>query len=360
MRPAAALFLQPSATLALPQRLGRLTECGEFNLGRIALSDNALKKVRLGRTDLMVAPICFGTSGLGDMPDTYGYGVDEPQAKATLRAIFAGPVNFIDTSRIYGMGRSEERIGAVIREMGLPQGFLISTKLDRDLNGNRFDAAQARRSLEQSLKAMGVERVDLLHLHDPEHARSFAETTSRDGALGELFRMKEEGLARAVGLAAGPASMMMPLLRDWDFDALVTHNRFTLVNRSADAMLDLAQSRGIGVLNAAPYASGVLAKGSSNYRRYVYQEATEAMLDPVRRIEEVCARHGVPPGAAALQFSMRDPRIASTICGVTKAERVQQTLDWARFPIPDAAWQELMKLPFATDDPEATRDYKPG
>jgi D-threo-aldose 1-dehydrogenase len=324
------------------------------------LTEDAMKKVRLGRTDLMVAPICFGTSGLGDMPDTYGYGVDAERAKATLRAIFDGPAGFIDTSRIYGMGRSEERIGAVIRERGLPPGFVVSTKLDRDPQTNVFDAAQARRSLEQSLKALGLERIDLLHLHDPEHSRSLSQTTSRDGALGELFRIKEEGLAKAVGLAAGNVTIMTPLLRDWDFDALITHNRFTIPNRNAAAMMDVAQSRGIAVLNAAPYAGGVLAKGSGEYRRYVYQEASDAVLDPIRRIEAICARHGVPPGAAALQFSMRDPRVASTVCGVSKPERVAQTLEWARFPIPQALWDELQAVPFSTDDPEATRDYKPG
>jgi D-threo-aldose 1-dehydrogenase len=325
------------------------------------MAEGVMDKVRLGRTDIMVTSICFGSSGLGDMPDTYGYGVDEARARATLHAIFDGPAKFIDTARNYGLGRSEERIGAVIRERGgLPEGFVVSTKLDRDFETNAFDAARARRSLEQSLKALGLDRVDLLNLHDPEHARSFDEATGRDGALGELFRMKEEGLARAVGLAAGVVSQMTPLLRDWDFDALITHNRFTLANRNAEAMLDLAASRGIAVLNAAPYASGVLAKGSTNYPRYAYQEASEDMLDPIRKIEAICTLHGVPPGAAALQFSLRDPRIASTICGVTRPERVKQTVDWARFPIPDDAWTELMALTYATDDPEATRDYKLG
>ena len=325
------------------------------------MSGEPMDKVRLGRTDLMVTSVCFGTSGLGDMPDTYGYAVDVERAKATVKAIFEGPVNFIDTSRIYGMGRSEERIGAAIRERGgLPAGFVVSTKLDRDPETNRFDATQARRSLEQSLKALGLERIDVLHLHDPEHARSPIEATARDGALGELFRIKEEGLAKAVGLAAGRVDMMMPLLSDWDFDALITHNRFTLANRNAEPMLDLARARGIAVLNAAPYAGGVLAKGSSEYPRYVYQEASDAALDPIRRIEAICARHSVPPGAAALQFSMRDPRVTSTICGVTKPERVRQTLEWARFPIPDAAWEELKTAPYSIDDPEATRQYRPG
>jgi D-threo-aldose 1-dehydrogenase len=325
------------------------------------MTEAIAKKVRLGRTDLLVTPLCFGTSGLGDMPDTYGYSVGADQAQATMRAIFEGPVNFIDTARIYGMGRSEERIGEALRAQGgLPPGFVISTKLDRNPETNAFDAGDARRSIEQSLKSLGLEKIDLLHLHDPEHSRDLAEATGRDGALGELFRLKEEGLAKAVGLAAGRVTTMIPLLRDWDFDALITHNRFTLANRNAEEMIDVAVSRGIAVLNAAPYAGGVLAKGSGAYRRYVYQEATDAVLDPIRKIEAVCARHNVPLGAAALQFSMRDPRIASTICGVTKPERVAQTLEWARFPIPAVVWEELNAVPFANDDPEAARDYRPG
>src|SRR5215212_1175131 len=324
------------------------------------MASTPIEKTLLGRTGLDITKICFGTSSLGDMPGTYGYGVEEERAKDTIRAIFASPVNVLDTSRIYGFGRSEERIGAVIRERGgLPEGFVISTKLDRDPETNRFDASQARRSLEESLTALGLDRVHLLHIHDPEHAASLDETTGPRGAVAELFKMKEEGLARAVGLAAGPVEIMMPMLHEWEFDALITHNRFTLVNRNAEEMIDFAHSKGIAVLNAAPYASGIFAKGSSAYPRYVYQEATAEVLDPVRRVEALCAEHGVPPGAVALQFSLRDERIASTICGVSRPERVEQTLEWAQCPIPDAAWDELMSLTFSTDDPEASRRYTP-
>ena len=161
------------------------------------MPDGLIEKVKLGRTNFEVSKICFGTSALGDMPDTYGYEVDVERAKATVRAILAGPVNFLDTSRNYGLGRSEERIGAAIREAGgLPQGFVLSTKLDRDPDTNRFDAAQARRSLEESLTALNLERIDLLHLHDPEHATSLAEITGAKGAIAELFKIKEEGLAQ--------------------------------------------------------------------------------------------------------------------------------------------------------------------
>jgi len=319
------------------------------------------EKVKLGRTDLMVSRICFGAAGLGDMPDTYGYSVDEERARDTVRAIFDGPVNFLDTSRNYGFGRSEQRVGAVIRERGgLPQGFVISTKLDRDMETNRFDGARARRSLEESMEALGLDRLQLVHLHDPEHCVSIDEIIAPDGAVAELFKMKEEGLVEAVGLAAGKVDVMIPILKDWDFDALITHNRFTLVNRNAEEMMNMAVAKGTAVLNAAPYASGVLAKGSAAHLLYAYQEATDAMLTPVRAIEQVCARHDVPLGAAALQFSMRDPRVSSTVCGVSKPERVAQTLEWAAYPIGEEVWAELLALPATSDDPEATREYKPG
>ena len=315
----------------------------------------------IGKTGLHLPPVSFGGSALGDMPDTYGYAVSEERARQTIRAILALPDGFIDTSRNYGMGRSEQRIGQVVRELGgWPRGRILCTKLDRDMETGRFDAARARRSLEESLTALGVDHVQILHLHDPEHGADISEVTRQGGALDELLRMKEEGLADAVGLAAGNVEVMLPMLRDWDLDGLITHNRYTLVNRNAEPLLALAQSKGLFVLNAAPYAGGALAKGSGAYQRYVYQEATEKMLAPIAKVEAVCARHGVPPGAAALQFSLRDPRIASTICGVTRPERVAETLAWAKWPISDEAWKELLALPFSADDPEATRDYKPG
>lgn len=317
------------------------------------------EKREIGRTGLMVPPIAFGTSGLGNMPDTYGYEVGEARALDTVRAILALEDGFLDSSRNYGLGRSEERVGMVVREMGgWPAGRVLSTKLDRD-GDDRFDGDVARRSFEASLAALGVDRVDILHLHDPEHAADLGEITGKGGAIEALMRIKEEGLATAVGLAAGRIEVMMPLLRDFDFDVLITHNRLTLVNRNAEPLLELAAARGVSVLNAAPYAGGALAKGAA-HGRYVYQEATEATMAPVRRVEEICARHGVPPGAVALQFSMRDPRVTATICGVSRPERVAETLAWADFPVPEAVWEELAGLAFATDDPEATRDYKLG
>ncbi len=317
--------------------------------------------VELGTTGLRVSKICFGTSGIGDLPNTYGYTVDEERALETVRAIFDGPVNTLDTSRNYGLGRSEERIGKVIRERGgLPEGFVLSTKLDRDMETLAFDAARARRSLEESLETLGLDRVQLLHLHDPEHAASLDGITGPDGAIRELFRMKEEGLADAVGLAAGRVDIMTPLLKAWDFDVMITHNRFTLTNRNAEAMIDLAVARGTAVINGAPYASGILAKGSASNARWTYQTPPDEVRESVRLLEDLSARHGVPMGAAALQFSLRDPRIAVTLCGITMPKRVADTLVWANWPIEQAYWDELATLPVSLDDPEANRIWDAG
>ena len=319
-----------------------------------------MDRTKIGRTGLAVTPLCFGTSALGDMPDTYGYAVDEDRARATLHAILDGPVNFMDSSNNYGLGRSEERIGAVIRERGgLPEGFVLSTKLDRDMQTGRFDASRVRQSREESLTRLGIDRVPLLHLHDPEHARDLSEITGTGGALDELFRLREEGLAQAVGIAMGRIDIMFPILRAYPFDALISHNRYTLVNRAAGPMFDHAQTSGIAILNAAPFAGGVLAKGSAVMPRITYQQADDAALAGIRRIEAICAEHGIAPGAAALQFSMRDPRVISTVVGVSRPERVQQALDWAAFPIPPEVWAELEALPYDLTDPEAGRDYRP-
>jgi len=309
---------------------------------------------------LAIPPLCFGTSSLGSMPGTYGYEVDEARARATVNAILDSPFPFLDTSRNYGNGESERRIGAALAERGgLPDGALLSTKLDRDARTGRFDAARARESLEQSLDALGLDRVDILHLHDPEHAASVAEITGPGGALPALLTMKEEGLCRAIGLAAGDITVMMPILLDWEFDVLITHNRWTLANRNAGQLIETALSRGVAVMNAAPYSGGVFAKGSVEHPRYVYQEADGEALDPIREIEGICARHGVPTGAVALQFSLRDPRVAATVCGVTRPERVEQTLAWAARDVPDAVWAEIGDLAVSSEDPEATRVLSP-
>ena len=315
----------------------------------------------IGQTGLSVTPIGFGTAALGGMPDTYGHDVDEDTARATVRAIFDSPVNLIDTSRNYGLGRAEARVGAVIRERGgLPDGFVLSTKLDRDMDSGRFDGDQARRSAEESLAALGIDRFQILHLHDPEHARDLTEITRKGGALDTLFRMKEEGLVQAAGIAMGRIDILLPILRDWPFDLVLSHNRFTLVNRSAAPVIELAAERGIVFFNAAPFAGGVLAKGSATVRRITYQDADDAALAPIRAVEALCQRDGVAPGALALQFSMQQPGITSTVVGVSRPDRVAQTLDWAGQDIASSTFDDGTLASYSSEDPELKRVYLPG
>ena len=178
--------------------------------------------------------------------------------------------------------------------------------------------------------------------------------------LDILFKIKNEGLAKAVGVAMGKVDIMFPLLKDWDFDVIINHNRYTLINREANEMYDYASSKNIAIFNAAPYAGGVLAKGPDNFKKVTYQDATEEKLAPAREFEKVCKKHNVELGAAALQFSLRDNRITSTICGVTSIESIEKNLAWANAEISDEFWEEISKLPFSTNDPESERVFTPG
>ena len=320
-----------------------------------------MKKNKIKNTDLEVTELSFGTSSLGSMPDTYGYEVPEERAQETLKRFFKGPVNLLDTSRNYGMGESELRIGRAIKNnSGWPNNFILSTKLDRDMNTLGFDKDRARKSLEESLNALNLDKVDILFLHDPEHTKDVSEITKKGGSMDELFKIKEEGLCRAVGLAMGKFYMMFPMLKEWDFDVIINHNRFTLLNRQANEMYDYAYKKNISIINAAPYAGGVLAKGPSNFKKITYQDVTEEKLAPAREIEKVCKKYNVEMGAAALQFSMKDKRITSTLCGVTSIQSIEKNLSWAKTSIPEEFWNEVLKLPYSSKDPESERKYTPG
>ncbi len=315
----------------------------------------------LGRTGFDVSSISFGTSALASLPGTYGYQVSYDQARETLLAILDSEVNLLDTSRNYGQGRAEERIGAVFAELGgKPDGLILSTKVDRHDETLRFDAEQVRRSFTASLNALAVDRVDILHLHDPEHARDLGEITGTGGAIDELFKIKEEGLTSALGLAMGNIDLQFDLVRRHPWDVVLNHNRYTLLNRRAVDLFDYAREQGMGVMNAAPYAGGMLAKGSSNFDKINYQDASEEALAPVRELERICQAHDAPLGAVALQFSIRSGRVDNTVLGVSKPERVAQSLAWATMDLPPELWTAVDELPYSTDDPEANRVWSGG
>jgi D-threo-aldose 1-dehydrogenase len=295
----------------------------------------------LGSTGLQVTPICMGTAPLGNMPETFAYEVPEAQALATLRAFFVSAFNFLDTAASYGDGESERRIGIVLGELGgLPSGFVLATKADRDMQTGNFTGIQMRRSVERSLRLLGLEQLQLVYLHDPEHI-SFEEAMQPDGPVAVLQQCKEEGLIAHLGVAGGPIDMMIRFVETGLFEAAISHNRFTLLNREAEPLWEICTRRGVVALNAAPYGSGLLAKGPGAYPRYMYSEASPDLLRRAGQMEETCKRYGIPLAAAALQFSLRDRRITSTIVGMTHPERLTETLELARLAIPEELWAEL-------------------
>lgn len=310
---------------------------------------------KLGKTSLDVTALCIGCAPLGNMPETFQYEVAESQALDVVRASFRSPINFLDTAASYGDGESERRIGLVLRELkGVPAGYVLATKADRDLKTNDFSGEQMKRSVERSLKLLGLDRIQLMHLHDPEWA-PFEQLMAKGGAVETLVKYREQGVIQHLGVGGGPIDVMLKYVETDLFEALITHNRYTLINRSAEPLLALAAKKGLGIINAAPYGSGVLAKGPEAYPRYCYQEIAGPLLDRIRKIDALCKQHGVPLGAAALQFSTRDPRIHSTIVGFSKIERIQQTIDWANWKIPNELWAQFDAIGFDTDDPESNR-----
>ena len=301
----------------------------------------SLARRPLGKTGLAVTPLCIGCAPLGDMPETFDYGVSEEQALATIRAIFASPINFIDTAASYGDGESERRLGIVLRELGgLPSRFVLASKADRDLHTGDFSGEQMRRSVERSLRLLGLNQLQLLYLHDPEHT-TFEQAMSTGGPVETLQRCQQEGLIAHLGVAGGPIDLMRRFVETGIFEVAISHNRYTLLNTEADAFWDVCLNYGVAAVNAAPYGSGILAKGPGAYPRYMYQDAPQSMLTRARQMEAICKRYGVPLGAAALQFSLRDRRITSTIVGISRPERLTETIVLAEYPIPAELWGEL-------------------
>ena len=301
----------------------------------------SLARRLLGKTGLAVTPLCIGCAPLGDMPETFDYGVSEEQALATIRAIFASPINFIDTAASYGDGESERRLGIVLRELGgLPSRFVLASKADRDLHTGDFSGGQMRRSVERSLRLLGLNQLQLLYLHDPEHT-TFEQAMSAGGPVETLQRCQQEGLIAHLGVAGGPIDLMRRFVETGIFEAAISHNRYTLLNTEADAFWDVCLNYGVAAVNAAPYGSGILAKGPGAYPRYMYQDAPQSMLTRARQMEAICKRYGVPLGAAALQYSLRDRRITSTIVGISRPERLTETIVLAEYPIPAELWGEL-------------------
>jgi len=296
-----------------------------------------------GRTGFPITGLTLGTSSWG--PAKAGESDAERDARiAELASAFlrgALPTNAIDTSNIYGGSEAEAHIGrALATAGGLGDGQLLQTKLDRDLATGNFDGSQMEHSLEQSLERLGVDRLQLLYLHDPE-AIGFEAAMAPGGPVEALVAMKERGVAATIGISGGPVGMLTQFVETDIFDALISHNRFTLVDRSADALYDAATARNVGIQNAATYGGGVLTGDARFAGSYGYAPIRPEVQAAVTAVEELCREAGISIAAAALQFSLRDPRIHSTIVGVTSLARFDDLERECAETIPDGFWDAV-------------------
>lgn len=301
----------------------------------------------LGNTDLHVTRLCFGTSALGSFPAQYGYEVSDEQAAATLDRILKGPVNFVDTSNEYGHGASERRIGqALARTGGLPPDFVLATKVDPLPGSPDFSGDRVRRSVDESLERLGLDHLQLVYLHDPEKV-SFSYGVSKDGPLNALISMRNEGVISYIGVAGGPIELMLRYINTDAFDVVLSHNRFTLVDQAATPLMEGARRRGVAFINAAPYGGGILAKGADIQPKYSYTRASSNTLAKIATMNAIAASYSIPLPAFALQFSLHDERVASTVVGITEASRVDTTLELSQIEIPRDAWRDMLAVALA-------------
>lgn len=298
----------------------------------------------LGSTGVSVTAVCAGGSPLGSMPLLYGRDVSRDEGVATVAAVLDSPIRTIDTSNGYSDGESERRIGAALAAAGgKPDDVVVITKVDargRDYSGDRV-----RASVLESKERLGLDQLPLVHLHDPE-AFDFGELTARGGAVDALVALKESGAIGSIGLAGGRVQEIARYLALDVFDVLLVHNRWTLLDRSAGDLLSDAAQRGLGLINAAVYGGGILAGTGPDGTapRYGYRPAPPEILDAVDRMRQVCAVHGTDLRTAALQLSLRDPRFATTVVGMSRPSRVASTIEIASRDVPDGLWDELESL----------------
>ncbi|MCR2824613.1 aldo/keto reductase [Microbacterium sp. zg.Y909] len=296
----------------------------------------------LGSTGIPVGDVTLGTSALGE--GTAPGSAEEAAAVAAAVDLLTGPFPLIDTSNNYGNGRSEAVLGLALAEVGPALATArIATKVDRDGRTGAFDRDRVMRSYEESLTRLGVDRVEILHLHDP-YSITFEQAAEPGGALEGMRELRETGAVDVIGIAAGPIALMTRYVETGLFDVVLSHNRFTLVDRSAEALFAEARRRGMGVFNAAPFGAGILAKGSASRPSYGYNDASPELMAWIARAEQVCADHGVPLAAAALHFSLRSELVDSTIVGIASSRRLVQLRELRDTEIPDALWPDLDAL----------------
>jgi D-threo-aldose 1-dehydrogenase len=297
---------------------------------------------RLGATGLNVSAVCAGGGPLGSMPAAFGYEVSESDAIDLVEALLASPIRFLDTSNGYSEGESERRIGKGIgRAACLPADYLVATKVDA-LDGD-YSGARVRESVRESKERLGLDSLPLVHLHDPEF-HEFGTLTAPGGAVETLVRLRDEGEIGHIGVAGGDVHELARYLDLGVFDVLLTHNRWTIVDRSAGPLIDQAIAGGVAVLNAAVYGGGILAAPAAPGTNYGYRPAGRSTVEAIAAMSALSAAWNTDLATVALQHSLRDDRISSTVVGFSKVSRIASIMDAVDSPLPAEFWAALEQL----------------
>jgi D-threo-aldose 1-dehydrogenase len=301
-----------------------------------------------------VTRLSFGAAAIGNLFTP----VTNEAARAAVDAAWDAGVRYFDTAPHYGLGLSERRLGAALRDRPRAE-YTVSTKVGRLLvpdestndddlaNGFAvpathrrvwdFSADGVRRSIEESLRRLGLDRVDVVYLHDPDdHAEQ-----AFHQAYPALERLRAEGTVGAIGAGMNQTAMLTRFLRDTDIDAVLCAGRYTLLDHQAlDELLPEAAARGKSVVVGGVFNSGLLADPRPG-ATYDYAPAPGALLDRALRIQAVAGRHGVPLRAAALGFPLDHPAVASVLVGARSPYEIQDAAAMLRHPVPDALWDDL-------------------
>lgn len=278
-----------------------------------------------------VSPITLGASRLGERPD----------GEALADALIASPLGSVDTSNNYADGRSEQLLGDAIRRAGgLPSGKQILSKADRDAETGAFHGDRVRRSLEESLTRLGLDQLPLYQFHDP-FTLTVDEALAPEGPVEALLKLRDEGVIGAIGIAYGPLAETRAYVKTGLFDVVLNHNRFTLVDRSAEPVFQLARELGMQVFNAAPFGGGTLANGESTYG---YRGMPASFAAHVEHVRELAREAGVDLAAAALQFSMRSPLVDTTVVGIPSVARLDALGGLLDATVPDGFFDAVEAL----------------
>ncbi|MFD4958299.1 aldo/keto reductase [Microbacterium sp. NPDC058389] len=286
----------------------------------------------------------------------------DEQAWAILDAAWDAGIRYFDTAPHYGLGLSERRLGAFLRTKPRDE-FVISTKAGRLLRPNPddgggldlaadfhvpttlrrewdFSAAGIRASLDESLERLGLDRLDVLYLHDPE--RHDLDLALRE-AFPALQGLRDEGAVDAVGIGSMVSSALAAAVEGADLDLIMIAGRYTLLEQSAaDEVLPACHERGTGVVAASVFNSGLLAKDEpSRDDRYEYGRMPDELWDRLQRVLAVCRAHGVPLPAAAVQFTLRDPAVRSVVVGGSRPEQLRRNAELMAVDIPAVLWDDL-------------------